>query len=250
MVRAKHPRVTLLTPGVNLGGAGRNLGVEAAETPYVVFCDDDTWYDPGALSHAADLLDEHPSLAVLTGRIIVEPGGVLDPVCEEMAESPLPRRADLPGHPLLSFLAGVSTVRKTAFEQVGGFARRRWRGGGGELLAADLAAAGWHMAYVPEVVAHHQASKLRDPHLRRQHGIRNTLWFTWLRRPAGSALRRTANLVVRLPPDRVSLRGLAEAAAGMPWVIRERRVVPPEVEQGYRLLDRSQLDGRARRYVS
>jgi hypothetical protein len=109
---------------------------------------------------------------------------------------------------------------------------------------------GWQLAYVPEVVAHHRASPLRDAHLRRRHGIRNTLWFTWLRRPAWSALRRTARLLVRLPRDRISVLGVADAVRGATWIARERRVVPPQVEAEYRLLDDMQLTGRARRYIS
>ena len=86
--------------------------------------------------------------------------------------------------------------------------------------------------------------------MRRQHGIRNTLWFTWLRRPLPSALRRTTRLLRRLPRDRVSLLGVAEALTGLPWVLHERAVVPAHVEHGYRLLEDMQLNGKARRYVS
>jgi N-acetylglucosaminyl-diphospho-decaprenol L-rhamnosyltransferase len=249
-VRTSHPDVLLLEPGENLGAVGRNLGVAATTTPYTAFCDDDTWYDPGALSRAADLLDAHPRLAVVTGSIVVEPRGQLDAICEEMAQSPLRRPDGLPGHPLLSFLAGVSVVRRSAFEQAGGFSARLWLGGEEELLASDLARAGWHMAYVPDVRAHHHASRLRDAHLRRRHGIRNTLWFTWLRRPLPSAVRRTVGLVRRLPRDRVTAGGLLDAVRGAPWVLRERAVVPPHVEDGYRALEAMQLRSRARQYVS
>jgi N-acetylglucosaminyl-diphospho-decaprenol L-rhamnosyltransferase len=250
MVRERHPGVTLISPGANLGAVGRNLGVEVVSTPYVAFCDDDTWYDPGALTEAADLLDAHPTLAVVTASILVEPSGRLDAICEEMALSPLDRPPGLPGHPLLSFLAGVSTVRREAFLAAGGFSARLWLGGEEELLASDLARAGWQMAYVPTVVAHHHASKLRDPHLRRRHGIRNTLWFTWLRRPVPSALRRTVRLLRRLPRDAVSLGGVSEAVRGLPWVLRERAVVPDHVERGYVALEDMQLSSNARRYVS
>ena len=250
MVRAQHPDVTLLTPGINLGAVGRNLGVAVVETPYVAFCDDDTWYDAGALSRAADLLDEHPTLAVVTGHILVEPGARDDPICDEMRRSPLPTPEGLPGYPLLSFLAGVSVVRRSAYEHAGGFSARLWLGGEEELLASDLATAGWHMAYVPEVIAHHQPSKARDSHLRRRHGIRNTLWFTWLRRPLPSALRRTAALLRTLPRDRVTAGGLVDAARGALWVAAERDVVPPHVEDGYRQLEHMQLRSKARRYVS
>ena len=105
------------------------------------------------------------------------------------------------------------------------------------------------MAYVPTVVAHHHPSKARDLHLRRRHGIRNTLWFTWLRRPAGPALRRTLNLARTVPRDTTSLRAFAEAAAALPWVLRERRVLPREVESRLRLLEPAQRTSTARRYT-
>ena len=250
MVREHHPDVLLLALEDNLGAVGRNVGVAAVTTPYVAFCDDDTWYDAGALSCAADVLDVHPGLAVVTASIVVEPRGELDAICTEMAQSPLPRPPGLPGHPLLSFLAGVSVLRRQAFEDAGGFSARLWLGGEEELLASDLARAGWHMAYVPEIVAHHHPSRARDAHLRRRHGIRNTLWFTWLRRPVPSAARRTARLAVRLPRDRVTLAAVGDALRGVPWVLRDRSVVPDHVEHGYRLLEDMQLDGGARSYVS
>lgn len=250
MVRQSHPDVTLLEPGENLGAVGRNVGVAAVAPPYVAFCDDDTWYDPGALTRAADLLDAHPSVAVITTTLIVEPHGRIDAICEEMAQIRLDRVPGLPGHPLLSFLAGVSIVRRTAFEHAGGFSERLWLGGEEELLASDLARAGWDMLYVPDVAAHHRASKARDSHLRRRHGIRSTLWFAWLRRPLRGALWRTARLTTRLPRDGVTAYAVLDAIRGAPSVVRERRVVPEHLERGYRQLEDMQLNGAARRYVS
>lgn len=90
---------------------------------------------------------------------------------------------------------------------------------------------------------------MRDPTLRRAHGIRNTLWFTWLRRPVRPALRRTLFLARTVPRDAVSLRAFAEAAAALPWVLRERRVLPVEVEERFRLLEDAQRRSRARQYT-
>lgn len=249
-VRAKFPGTTLLRMPRNLGAAGRNAAVQRVRTPYVAFCDDDTWWDPGAVRRAADLLDEHPLLAAVTGRIVVEPGGQDDPIVGELRDSPLPRPDWLPMPALGSFLAGATMLRTAAFREVGGFSPRLWLGGEEELMGTDLMAAGWHLAYAEDVVVHHQPSPARDPHHRRRVGIRNTLWQTWLRRPAGAALRRTAWLVRSLPRDTVSARALADAAAGIGWVARNRRVVPPSVEQRLRLLDEEQRRSRARRYVS
>ncbi|NGO12607.1 glycosyltransferase family 2 protein, partial [Streptomyces sp. HC44] len=155
----------------------------------------------------------------------------------------------LPGPALGSFLAAATVLRTDAFRAAGGFSPRLWLGGEEELLAADLAADGWWLAYAEELTVHHSPSRVRDPTLRRTQGIRNTLWFTWLRRPAPAALRRTLHLARTVPRDRASLRAFGEAAAGLPWVLRERSVVPPDVEARLKLLEHSQRHSTARRYT-
>jgi GT2 family glycosyltransferase len=244
-----HPGVTLLTPGRNLGAAGRNPAVRRARTPYVAFCDDDSWWEPGSLAHAADLLDRHARLAAVTARIVVEPGGREDPIVAELRDSPIEGPAWLPGPALGSFRAAATVLRKDAFLSAGGFSERLWLGGEEELLATDLAAQGWWLAFVLELTAHHAPSRARDSTLRRIHGLRNTLWFCWLRRPARPALRRTLFLARTVPHDRASLRAFAEALAGLPWVLRERHVVPAAVEARLKLLDQAQRRSTARRYV-
>jgi GT2 family glycosyltransferase len=247
-VARKFPDVVVLRAHRNLGAVGRNVAVDHVQTPYVAFCDDDTWWEPGALERAADLLDAHPRLAVVTGRIIAEPGHREDPIVAELRSSPVPCPPWLTRPALGSFLAGASMVRVTAFRAAGGFSPRLWLGGEEELLSADLLSLGWQLCFAEEAVVHHEPSRIRDRHLRRRHGIRNTLWFTWLRRPVWSALRRTGWLLRTAPRDRISARAFAEAAAGLPWVLRERAVVPRHVEKSLRLLEDS--NRRSRHYVS
>ena len=254
-LRARHPRGTagadrldVVVLPENQGAVARNTGVASASTPYVAFCDDDTWWDPGSLRRAADVLDADPRVAVLTARILVEPGGVEDDIVLELRESPVRGAPGLPGPALGSFLAGASVVRRDAFLEVGGFSKRLWLGGEEELLAADLAAAGWELCYLEDLQVHHQASVLRESTRRRRHGIRNTLWFTWLRRPAPAALRRTRDLLGSLPRDRTSALGVLDAVAGLPWLVRERRVLPPHAEARFVALEESQRTSKARDY--
>ncbi|NYI04100.1 glycosyltransferase family 2 protein [Allostreptomyces psammosilenae] len=248
-VRLHHPGVELLPAPGNLGAVGRNHAVRHVTTRYVAFCDDDTWWEPGALARAADLLDGCPSAASVTGRILVEPGGREDPIVPELRHSPVPAPPGLPGPALLGILAGASLLRVSAFRAVGGFSPRLWLGGEEELLSLDLAAAGHHLLYADDVVVHHRPSPRRDRPRRLSLGIRNTLWTAWLRRPVPAALRRTGRLLGDVPARPATLRGLAEAVAGLPWVLRERRPVPAEVERGLVLLEAPQKRSRARRYV-
>lgn len=249
-VRERHPWVDLVVAPRNLGAVGRNVGVERLGTPYVAFCDDDTWWAAGSLERAADVLDAHPQVGVLTARIVVEPAGTEDPIVAELRGSPVPTAPGLPGPALGSFLAGASVVRRSAFLAAGGFHERLWLGGEEELLAADLATAGWELCYREDLTVHHHPSTVREHHRRRRDGIRNTLWFTWLRRPLRPALRRTAEVLAGVPRDRVSLAGVAAAVAGLPWVLRERRPLPPHVEARFAALAEAQRTSRARRYVS
>jgi N-acetylglucosaminyl-diphospho-decaprenol L-rhamnosyltransferase len=249
-VAAEFPSVRLIRLPENLGAVARNIAVAETRTPYVAFCDDDTWWEPGSLWRAARILDAHPRVATVTARILVEPGGREDPIVRELRESPLPRPPGTPLPALGSFLAGATALRVSAFHQAGGFSPRLWLGGEEELLSADLLAAGWHLCYADELTIHHEPSPVRDADGRRRLGIRNTLWYAWLRRPLPAALRRTAWLLRTIPRDRTSAGAVAAALAGLPWVLRERRVVPPAVEARLRVLERVQRRSRARRYVT
>jgi GT2 family glycosyltransferase len=243
------PEVTLLRPGRNTGAVGRNLAVRQVRSPYVAFCDDDTWWEPGSLRRAADLLDTRPRLAAVTARIVVEPSGEEDPVVADLRDSPLKGPDWLPGPALGSFLAAATVMRCDAFRAVGGFHPGLWLGGEEELLATDLLRQGWWLSYVPELLIHHAASPVRDSTQRRVVGLRNTLWFTWLRRPFASALRRTGYLMCTVPRDVASARAFAHAAAGLPWVLREREPVPRDLETRLRTLEEAQRRSTARRYV-
>ncbi|GAA5113918.1 glycosyltransferase family 2 protein [Haloechinothrix salitolerans] len=246
-----HPDadVALLRCGRNLGAIARNHAVAECDTDYVAFCDDDTRWQPGALTRAADLLDAHPGLASITGRCLVEPELAEDPITPELRHSPVPGPDWLPGPALFGVMAGLTTFRAEAFREVGGFSERMWLGGEEELLALDLAAHGWWMCWDPDIVIHHAPSRARDPRRRRQLGIRNTLWTLWLRRPVRSALRRTVDVLRSAPADTATAAAVAEAAASVGWVLRERCVVPDRVENGLRLLEHSQRHSTARRYV-
>jgi GT2 family glycosyltransferase len=139
---------------------------------------------------------------------------------------------------VLGFIACGSVVRRSAYLEVGGFHARFGIGGEEELLAIDLAMAGWDVAYVPEVVAHHHPSEQRDHDRRRRRQVRNALWVQWLRRPWPVAVARSVQLVRPALADATLRRGLVDAVRGLPWVARDRRRVPPELERNLRLLER------------
>lgn len=238
-VRARFPAVTMLALTRNRGGVARNYGVRHLACPYVAFADDDSWWAPGSLARAVAHFDAAPRLALLMARVLVGPGEQLDPACAEMARSPLSRRPDTPGIPILGFVACGAIVRRNAFLAVGGFDPRFGTGGEEALVAMSLAAHGWRLAYVADVVAHHHPSPER-PNMRERYieGVSDRLWEAWLRRPLGPALRITARHLRLARTDEITRLGVMRSARELPSILRQRRVVPPAVEAELALLER------------
>ena len=235
-VAEHHPGVRVLRLDRNAGSAARNEGARLIDTEHVAFCDDDSWWAPQALTTAARVFAAHPRLGLLAGRIVVEPSGRLDPTSEVMRRSVITSLESNAGPSVLGFVACGAIVRRVPFLEVGGFHPRLMIGGEEDLLALDLAAAGWELAYVHEVVAHHQPAESGERSGRAALELRNGLWTTWLRRRARGALRRTATLVAAGVRER-RVRALAGALRGLPWVVRERRPVPPAVERAARAIE-------------
>jgi len=236
-VRTRFPRVHIVRLAQNLGAAGRNYGVQSVSTPYVAFADDDTWWAPGALGRAADILDAHPRLAVLTAKVLVGAREREDDASKRMAASPLRNDSGVPGANVLGLMAGACMMRRDAFLAMGGYEPRFFFGGEESLLALDLMSAGWLMAYVPDVVVHHHPSPVRDVPARRRMRHRNALWCAWLRRPLRSALKETRRLVREARTDRGLALGLVDGVWGLAWALAHRRVVPARVEEALQRLE-------------
>ena len=233
-LRATFPEVSVLAWPDNIGAAGRNLGVALSGTRYVAFCDDDSWWEPGALEQASTILDADPRIGLIAGRVIVEPAGDVDPTCDLMARSPLPAPAGFEGVPVLGFLACASVIRRPVFWEVGGFHRRLGVGGEEHLVALDLATGGWLQSYAPTVVAHHQPHA-RNTVDRTWQMRRNELWSAWLRYRLPDAARATWRCAAEALTDRSSRKALTMALTGVLWVLRERRPVTARVQAMVRL---------------
>lgn len=227
-VRALDGDVRVVALADSHGPAPRTVGAREARTPFVAFSDDDSWWAPGALDLAADCFATHPRLALLAARILVGADERLDPTSAVMARSPLPADPDLPGPSVLGFLACGAIVRRDAFLAVGGFHPRFGIGGEEQLLAIDLAAAGGGLAYVGDVVAHHVPEAASWSPERSTTISRNDLWTTWMRRSLPVAARATRE---------AGSRQVSAAALGLPWILRERRPVPDELERRLALLE-------------
>ena len=138
---------------------------------------------------------------------------------------------------MLGFIAGASVVRRDSFFEAGGFHPRFGVGGEEQLLAIDLVDRGWTLVYAEDIVAYHHPSSRRDPDARSKILVRNDLWIIWLRRPVLTAARRTWRCARQALRDSRIAGGLAAAAWGLPWIIRERKEAGTRVQVCLELLE-------------
>ncbi|WP_225234756.1 glycosyltransferase family 2 protein [Klenkia terrae] len=222
---ARRLGATVLALPRNAGAAARTDGVRRAGTPYVAFADDDSWWAPGALERAVELLEAHPRLGVVVARVLLADGRE-DAVSQELARAPLGRSPGAPGPDALSFPAFAAVLRREAYLATGGFSRLLFFGGEEHLLALDLAAAGWQLAHCADVVARHDpaAGDVAPDRWARQ--TRNDLLVTWLRLPVATALRHTAALGARAVREPAAARALAGVLRLLPAALARRRPVP------------------------
>jgi N-acetylglucosaminyl-diphospho-decaprenol L-rhamnosyltransferase len=205
--------------------------VERAATPYVAFADDDSYWAPGSLASAVELIDRYPRTGLLTARVLVGPQGRIDPVSEAMAAAPLGVPEDAAGPAVLGFLACAVVVRRDAFLAAGGFRAELRMYGEEALLAMDLAAAGWRLSYTSRLTVRHMPlPDGRDGAARRRMEARNRLLTAVLRRPP-AVVARTVAAAWSDDPGAV-----ADAVRLLPWALRGRRRLPAEVESALAVL--------------
>lgn len=194
---------------------GRNIGAGLVEGDVLFFYDDDaTLPTTDVLARLAARYDD-PRVAVAQPRA-ADPDG-----------RPAPRRwvprLRTGGDPaaaageVVVFWEGVSTVRRRAFEEVGGWPGHFWYGHEAIDLAFRLVDAGWTLLYCPDVVVHHPATTPTRHAVYYRMNARNRVWVARRNLPAPLAVAYVATwaaITVARVRDRRNLRtwfrGLAE----------------------------------------
>ncbi|MFL6070416.1 MAG: glycosyltransferase family 2 protein [Actinomycetes bacterium] len=226
-VRRHFPEVQLIELSRNHGAVARNIGVARVTTPFVAFADDDSWWAPSALNRAIEHLEKHNGLGLLAARVLVGNDKTEDPVCRLMSDSALGMTYGLPGPNVLGFVACAAVARRSAFLAAGGFDDVIFFGGEEERLALDLAALGWAICYVDDVVAYHFPSAVRDPAKRAALLARNRLLTLLLRRPWRVV---AAELRATMRTGSIGRKALRQAVPLVPKALHNRRLLPPHVE--------------------
>ena len=228
-VRSALPEVHVIALRRNVGAFARTIGVRAATTPYVAFADDDSWWAPGALDRAVGLLDAHPAVALVTGRILLGPSVRVDRMSLEMAAAPLGTSPGGAGPDVLGFAACAAVVRRTAFLSVDGFDPVVRFPGEEERVTLDLADAGWLLSYVDDLVVHHHPSPSRGSAAhRRTQIVRAALLTGCMRRPWREVLALAAS---DLRADRPAQLGVLTALPSLPGALSRRRRISPWLQR-------------------
>ncbi|HWD51046.1 MAG TPA: glycosyltransferase family 2 protein [Acidimicrobiales bacterium] len=187
-LRRRCPGIAVVDPGRNLGyGAAANRGAAATRSELILVCNPDLSVRSGALGEMATALDSDPAIAVV-GPLIRTPEGERYPSARQF-----PSMIDAAGHAMLGQFVprnrftrayqqadldrGVDTVwpvdwvsgacflvRRSAFEQIGGFDERYFMYLEEVDLCWRLGQAGWRVGYAPAAVVTHQQGVSTDRH--------------------------------------------------------------------------------------
>lgn len=187
-LRRQFPDIDVLDPGQNLGyGAAANRGVAATGSDLVLVCNPDLSISPGALAELATALESDPTVAVV-GPTIRTSAGERYPSARQF-----PSMIDAAGHALLGqfvpqnpftrayqrsglalkvdtvwpvdWVSGACfLVRRSAFEQVGGFDERYFMYLEEVDLCWRLGRADWKVVYAPAAIVTHYQGVSTDRH--------------------------------------------------------------------------------------
>ncbi|MDO8794012.1 MAG: glycosyltransferase family 2 protein [Vicinamibacterales bacterium] len=132
--------------------AARNVIMSAAETDYVLLCDDDaSLVDARTIKQALALMENDPGVAAV-GFAMANRDGSLWP--RQAQASPSSRVCFVP-----SYIGFAHLIRRSAFLQVGGYRELLWRHGEEKELCLRLMDAGYDIVYLPDPPVVH----LNDP---------------------------------------------------------------------------------------
>jgi len=187
-VRARFPDLEVVVPGRNLGyGAAANRGVAATTTPLIVVSNPDLEVRPGTLATLTVALEDNPDWA-LVGPLIRTSSGDRYPSARHF-----PSLVDAGGHALLGIFApdnrftrsyqrndldhatggpievdwvsgACFLVRRSAFEQVGGFDESYFMYAEDVDLCWRLGQNRWSAAYAPVAEVTHRQGVSTDHH--------------------------------------------------------------------------------------
>lgn len=160
---------------------GRNVAARECRGEFIYFYDDDALLPTtDVLARLVDVIRSDDAIAV------AQPRGA-DPTGKPAPRRWVPRfdvRDGGKAGPATWFWEAVFMIRRTAFEQVGGWPGQFFFGHEGIDLAWRLVDAGWRIEYVPSVEVHHPATAAARHAIYYRTNARNRVWVARRNLPA------------------------------------------------------------------
>jgi GT2 family glycosyltransferase len=180
LVRQRHPWATLLETGENLGfGRAINLVAERTQSRWVAISNSDVALRPGALDRLLDSGEADLGAGVVAPRLILPDGStqhsawafptigqsVVQNLGSRIAGRQLADRLCLQGgwrperaRRVPWAVGAFLLIRRTAWDEVGGFDPGQWMSAEDLDLGWRMRAAGWATRYEPRAVVDHEES--------------------------------------------------------------------------------------------
>lgn len=157
-VRSQFPSVQIIRRRRNEGVAARNHGIFAAAGEYVVLLDDDSYPLGDAVPRSIEHMEIHGDVAAVVGRCDLPSG--MHEACA------------LPG----VMLSGAACVRRSVFEEVGGFRPEFFRKAGEYDVSFRIWEAGFRIERFEDIVYRHdKVAAGRSAALAHRMDLRNNL---------------------------------------------------------------------------
>lgn len=168
------PRVRTVALAENLGApGGRNRGAAVVRGELIFFLDDDAWLEqPGLVDGVVALFAGRPRLGAAQLRVVGDDGTTMRRWVPR-ARVGDPARSG----PAFALAEGVTIVRRSAFEAIGGWYDGYYFGHEGIDLTWRLWDAGWEVHYAAEFAVRHPStlpSRHTDFH---RTNARNRVWL-------------------------------------------------------------------------
>ncbi len=184
MVRERFDWVHLIALDENLAIEGFNIGVRAATGDFVLILDDDAWPEDGSIERALSSMRARPELGgIMLHRLHPRTGAFEWPF----------DRLDEPVEPWPD-MGCANLVRRSAWEQVGGYESAFFLYRNDTDLALKLLGAGWQVRFDPRLRALHDSPVVT---------VKTTRWFelstrnwVWMCRRHGRGLVRWQAVVL------------------------------------------------------
>jgi len=154
-ITPKHDNVRVLEEPVNLGvPGGRHRGVTCTNEEFVGFLDDDAELR-GDVNRVREAFDSDQRLGAVALRLVDEDG--------RTARRHIPRaggKAPDVGSEVAYFLGGACAIRRSAYEEVGGYFTELFYGHEEIELSWRLIDAGWSIRYLADVEVFHPRTEI------------------------------------------------------------------------------------------